>query len=135
MTLKTATLLAATLTLLVGCSGTPTKKMLTVTGTVSYKGQPLKSGIIKFLAADGSTSMAVVGSDGKFIMTEVVPGEQKVVYLGGPTGSGSSDQGVAAGNAPTSKDVSVPARLADFQTSGVTVTVPEKGGEIAVELK
>jgi hypothetical protein len=136
MTLKirTATLLAATLTLLAGC-GTPTKKMVTVTGTVSYKGQQLKAGVVKFIAPDGGTGVAVIGTDGKFIMTDVVPGEQKVAVVAGPMGSGSSDKGTAGGDAPTSRAVSLPAQFGDPQTAGVTVTVPEKGGEVTVELK
>jgi hypothetical protein len=132
MTLKTATLLAATLAILVGCGGKPTKKMVNVTGTVNYQGQQVKTGIIKFLAPNGDFATAAIAPDGKFIMTEVVPGEQKVAYVGGPMNVGSSDGG--RGDTP-SKAVTVPAKFGEPQTSGVTVTVPEIGGEVTVELK
>lgn len=136
MTLKTATLLAVTLPLLAGCGGKPIKKVVTVTGTVNYKGQQLKAGIVKFLAPNGDFAAAGIAPDGKFIMTDVVPGEQKVAFVAGPTSTGSSD-GTRAATAPV--PVTVPAKFGDPQTSGVTVTVPEvipkNGGEIAVELK
>jgi hypothetical protein len=134
MTLKTATLLAASLALLAGCGGPPPKKMLTVTGTVTYQGQVLKTGVIKFLAPNGDFATAAIGADGKFTMTEVVPGEQKVAYVGGPMNVGSSDAGVGKG-APSAKAVTVPTKFGEPQTSGVTVTVPETGGEVTVELK
>jgi hypothetical protein len=131
MTLRTGTLLAVALTLLAGC-GKPTKKIVTVTGTVTYGGHQLKSGILKFQAPNGDLGMASIGPDGRFTMTDVVPGDQKVLYIGGPAGSGSSD---GSKTAPAEKPVSVPAKFGDFQTSGVTVTVPDAGGEVTVELK
>jgi hypothetical protein len=132
MRLKTAALLAATLTLtLVGC-GKPPKKVLTVTGTVTYEGKKLKSGIVKFVAPNGDFAMGNIGPDGKFIVTDVVPGEQKVGYVAGPQGSGGPDGGKSA---PTEKPVSVPAKFGDPQTSGVTVTVSESGGEVTIDLK
>lgn len=134
MTLRTATLLAATLMLAAGCGGKPAKKMTTVTGTVSYQGQQLNTGVIKFLAPNGDFATAAIRPDGTFLMTEVVPGEQKVAYVGGPMNVGSSDQ-AAGGNTPKAKAVTVPAKFGDPQTSGVTVTVPESGGAVTVELK
>jgi hypothetical protein len=133
MTLKTATLLAATLTLAAGC-GKPGKKMVNVTGTVSYQGQQLHTGVVKFLAPNGDFATAAIRPDGTYLMTDVVPGEQKVAYVGGPMNVGSSDKGVGK-NAPTAKTVTVPPKFGEPQTSGVTVTVPESGGEVTVELK
>jgi hypothetical protein len=132
MTLKTVPLLAATLMLLTGCGGKPTKKVVTVTGTVTYHGQQLKAGIIKFIAPNGDFATAMIGPDGNFIMTDVVPGEQKVAYVGGPVGSGGPD---GTKTAPAAKPVTVPMKFGDPQTSGVTVTVPDSGGELTVELK
>ncbi len=132
MTLRTATFLAAMLTLLAGCGGKPTKKMVTVTGTVTYNGQQVKTGVIKFLAPNGDFATAVIGPNGQFTMTEVVPGEQKVAYVSGPTNVGSSD---GSRNAPAEKGVAVPTKFGEPQTSGVTVNVPDAGGEVTVELK
>jgi hypothetical protein len=133
MTLKTAALLAATLTFAAGC-GKPGKKMVNVTGTVSYQGQQLQTGVVKFLAPNGDFATAAIRPDGTFLMTDVVPGEQKVAYVGGPMSVGSSDKGVGK-TTPTPKAVTVPTKFGDPQTSGVTVTVPEAGGEVPVELK
>ena len=131
---KTLALLAITLTLLAGCGGPPPKKMLTVTGVVKYNGEQVMTGVIKFLAPNGDFATAAIAPDGKFIMTEVTPGLQKVAYVGGPASVGSSG-GAADGPAAKSKPVAVPAKFGEPQTSGVTVTVPEVGGEVAVELK
>ncbi len=131
MTLRTVALLAATMALAAGC-GKPTKKMVTVTGTVTYNGRQLKSGVIKFQAPNNDYAFATIGQDGQFIMTEVTPGEQKVAYQGGPMGSGSSD---GSKTAPAEKPVAVPMKFGDFQTSGVTVTVLDTGGTVTVELK
>jgi hypothetical protein len=119
------------MTLFAGC-GKPTKKVVTVTGTVTYNGHQLKAGILKFEAPNGDFATAPIQPDGKFIMTDVVPGNQKVAYVGGPMNSGSSDGSKAA---PAEKPVAVPAKFGDFQTSGVTVTVSDTGGEVTVELK
>ena len=132
MTLRTATLLAVALTLLAGCAGKPTKKVVTVTGTVTYNGHQVKSGIVKFEAPNGDFAIGTIGPDGKFTMTDVVPGVQKVAYQGAPMSVGSSDGSKAA---PAEKPVAVPQKFGDFQTSGVTVTVTDSGGEVKVELK
>src|SRR5262245_44187265 len=132
MTLRTTTLLAVALALFAGC-GKPAKKMVIVTGTVTYNGQPLKSGIVKFLAPNGDFATANIGADGQFTISEVTPGEQKVGYMPAPMGSGSSDG--SKGSAPTEKPVSVPVKFSDPQTSGVTVNVPDSGGTVTVELK
>jgi hypothetical protein len=131
MTLRTATLLAAAFTLLAGC-GKPAKKIVTVTGTVTYNGQQVKGGSIKFLAPNGDVAMANLGTDGRFTMTDVVPGVQKVAYVGGPMSYGSSE---GTTTAPAAKPVAVPAKFGDLQNSGVTVTVSDAGGEVTVELK
>jgi hypothetical protein len=132
MTLRTATLLAAAMMLLAGCGKPATKKVVTVTGTVTYNGRQLKAGIVKFQAPNGDFALAPIGPDGQFTMTDVVPGDQKVSYMGAPMSSGSSD---GSRNAPAEKAVAVPAKFGDFQTSGVTVTVPDTGGAVTVELK
>lgn len=130
MTLRTVALLAAATTLLVGC-GKPAKKMVTVTGTVTYGGQQLKSGIVKFVAPNGDFATGIIRPDGQFTVTDVVPGVQKVGFQGAPTSSGSSDGSKTAPEKP----VTVPAKFGDPNTSGATVTVPEDGGAVTIELK
>ena len=79
-----------------GCSGKGVKKV-TVSGTVSYKGQKLQSGILKFVGPEGAYSAASIQSDGTYIMTDVVPGEVKVGVMEAPQGSGSSSGEQGAG--------------------------------------
>jgi hypothetical protein len=62
--------------LVLGCSADA--KHGTVTGTVSFDGQPLKSGNIRFDPADGHTATAdAMITDGKFSAT-VPPGDKRV---------------------------------------------------------
>jgi hypothetical protein len=117
--------------LLAGC-GKPAKHVVTVTGTVTYNGRQLKSGIVKFVAPNGDFATAPIGPDGQFTMTDVVPGNQKVGYVGRPVSSGSPD---GSRTAPAEQPVAVPAKVSDPETSGVTVTVPDAGGAVTVELK
>src|SRR5262245_45075503 len=64
-------------------------KRVTVKGTVSYNGQRLQSGILKFVGTD-SYSAAVIQPDGTYIITDVVPGEVKVGVMEAPQSTGSS---------------------------------------------
>ena len=109
MTLRTATLLAAALTVFAGC-GKPTKKVVTVTGTVTYNGHQLKSCVLKFEAPNGDFAIANI-TNGQFTMTDVVTGVQNVAYVGGPMGVGSSGGSKAA---PSEKPVAVPQKFGDF---------------------
>jgi hypothetical protein len=61
---------------LVGCSGRSNRGV--VTGTVTFDGQPLKSGTIRFIPADGRTptSDAII-TDGKY-RADVPLGEKRV---------------------------------------------------------
>jgi hypothetical protein len=59
-----------------GCSST--KRRQVVSGTVSHGGLPLPPCFIHFHGPDGLLTTVPVGSDGKFMMTDVFPGEYKV---------------------------------------------------------
>lgn len=62
--------------LIVGCSKKSNRS--TVAGTVTLDGQPLKSGVIRFMPADGQTASAdSIITDGKF-SASVPPGEKKI---------------------------------------------------------
>lgn len=63
---------------LVGC-GTAT----TVSGTVTYDGQPVPDGWVTFLPADGKGQEAGGQiTDGKYHVTEISPGEKTVQIIG-----------------------------------------------------
>jgi hypothetical protein len=87
------------------------------------------------MAPNGDFAAAIIRPDGTFGMTDVVPGEQKVGYVGGPMNAGSSDGSAAPGGAAAKAAAAVPAKFGDPQTSGVAVLVPPEGGTVSVELK
>jgi len=123
--------LAVLLAAAVGCSkGT---KKVTVQGTVSYKGVPVPSGILKFVGPDGSYSAASIQADGKYIMTDVVPGEVKVGVTEAPRGSGSSSGGKDP--APKTASVSLPEKYREPSTSGLTYTVSADNPELNIDIK
>lgn len=63
-------------TLVIGCAKKSDRS--TVTGTVTLDGSPIKSGVIRFVPADGQTATADSAiTDGKF-SASVPPGEKKV---------------------------------------------------------
>jgi hypothetical protein len=63
------------LILAVGCGG----KKATVTGTVSYKGQPLKGGTVVFLTDPGGHPFrSEISQEGKYTINGVPPGSVKI---------------------------------------------------------
>jgi hypothetical protein len=114
-----------------GCSDTGVKKV-TVSGTISHKGQPLRSGILQFVGPE-SYSAASIQPDGTYIITDVIPGEVKVGVLESPQGSGSSSgeqTSVAAQPAP----VVLPAKYRSPDTSDVKYTITESTSQLNIEL-
>jgi hypothetical protein len=101
-----------------------------VTGTVRYKGKPLPSGTIQFLASDGLTYPGTIQADGSFAV-RVPAGEAKVLIrcvdeerlsrftarLAGKSGRIAAPA-VAAGNFSL-----IPQRYADWSTSRLAVRV------------
>jgi hypothetical protein len=118
-----------------GCSGGGIKKV-TVHGTVSYKGQPVRSGILKFVGPEGSYSAAVIQSDGTFVITDVVPGEVKVGIMESPQGSGSSSPAESrASSAPKAPAVALPEKYREPTTSGLTYTITPDTKDLHIDLK
>lgn len=74
--------LAALIVVVVGCSSDEVTKG-TVTGEVTLDGQPLKTGLIRFVPVDGKTPTAdATITDGKF--SAVVPLGEKKVEISSP---------------------------------------------------
>ncbi|HET6572936.1 MAG TPA: hypothetical protein VFG68_04985 [Fimbriiglobus sp.] len=113
-----------------GCSSKGIKKV-TVNGTVSYKGQKLHSGILKFSGPGGSYSAASIQPDGTYVITDVVPGEVKVGIMESPSGSGSSSG--ERSSAPRVAPVSLPEKYRDPETSGVKYTITDDTSELNIE--
>src|SRR5438445_7202157 len=75
---------ALCLLILGGCSGAPTTA--TVSGKVTFKGQPLTGGRVAFLSEDGRVDFAVI-KDGKYSTSQAPTGKIKVSIE--PPGEGS----------------------------------------------
>lgn len=116
----------------VGCSkGGPQKQ--TIEGTVSYKGAPLPSGILRVVGTGGAFATAPIRSDGTFTLTDVLPGEVQVGIMEAPvSGSGSSD---GSKGAPAPKPVPVPAKYKNPEQSGLKYTITADTKTLAIELK
>ena len=126
--------LAAATALASGCGDQGVKKV-TVNGTVTYKGQPVRSGIVHFIGPEGAYTAAVLQSDGTFIMTDVVPGEVKVGVMESPQGTSDSSSGKDAPSRPTKEAASLPDKYRAAETSGLTYQITPDTTELKIELK
>ena len=109
-------------------------RKITVNGTVSYKGQKLSSGLLQFVGENGAYSASSIQPDGKYIMTDVVPGETKIGIMQTPESSGSSGGDTRPGS-PKLPPVNLPEKFRNAETSGVKYTITADTRELHVELK
>ena len=71
--LSRCALLFVLLALTAGCSSSAT-----VSGKVSYKGEPLQSGIVLFVADNGWTGSSSINPDGTYSIPKAPPGQVKI---------------------------------------------------------
>jgi hypothetical protein len=116
---------------LAGCNA---NKRLTITGTVTYKGQPLPSGVVRFYSGADRMSMATVQPDGSFAVTDVPPGAVKVTVEPDPQASKHRSMGGGA-NEPAPKPVPIPPKYADPTTSGLEYTISSGTNKLEVKLE
>lgn len=114
-----------------GCSKGGVQKA-TIDGTVTYKGEPVRSGILRVVGPGGEFATAPIRTDGTFTLTDVVPGEVRVGIMEAPR-SGSSSDGSKTGAVP--RAVPLPAKYKDPQNSGLKYTVDNGTRSLAIELK
>jgi hypothetical protein len=62
-----------------GCSGSRSDPRASVTGTITYKGQPVKAGTVFFYHDQGGTYQAELKPDGYYQFMDVPTGDVKVV--------------------------------------------------------
>jgi hypothetical protein len=118
-----------------GCSGHGVKKV-TVNGTITYKGQPLRSGFVKFIGPEGATSSGgVIQSDGTFIITDVVPGEVKVGVVEAPQGTRSPAPEEKKAPGANKPPPSLPEKYRDPETAGLTYTITPETKELLIDIK
>jgi hypothetical protein len=116
---------------LAGCDA---NKRRTVTGTVTYKGRPLPSGIVRFYSGADRMSMATVEADGTFAVTDVPPGPVTVTVEPDPQASKHRSMGGGA-NEPAPKPVAIPPKYADPKTSGLEYNISSGTNKLEVKLE
>lgn len=116
----------------VGCSKGGVKKA-TIDGTVTYRGEPLRSGILRVVGTGGEFATAPIRADGTFTLTDVVPGEVQIGITEAPQSGGGSSDGSKSGPAP--RHVSIPTKYKDPQKSGLRYTVTDDSPPLNIELR
>jgi hypothetical protein len=135
---------ALVLALAAGCRSSPFPA--TVSGHVTYKGEPVKGGMIMFYSADGAPFRAALGTDGSYAMGDMPVGEftvtvetesmnpdRKQATPGGARGAALMNERLAAerkgGFGPPSREeqlkryTKIPKKYAKFETSDLKTTV------------
>jgi len=121
------------------------RKTATITGKVTFKGQPLNGGVVAFLSTDGSAASGLIDPDGMYTVAKVHVGEAKVTVQSMPTPpmmvnpmtvkpkpAGAAEDSDEAGELPY---VRIPERYLDKNKSGLSYTVQEGEQEFNIPLK
>jgi hypothetical protein len=124
-------LVSVGLLVLVGCGPRGATKG-GVTGTITYKGQPVNGASLSLYPASGGESVLTipVSQEGTFSTTDVPAGDYKVVVQGSAAASGSSGGQFAA--KPT---IPFPPKYKDPQKTDITMKVSPGSGNVTLEMK
>jgi hypothetical protein len=106
---------------LAGCGS----KLGTVSGTVTYKGEKLKSGSVEFTGNNNQGDSAIIQPDGTYTAGKVPLGSVKVTVT---TNAGASAGGMKPppplpGMPPVPEAVPIPLKYKDTATSGLSLEV------------
>jgi hypothetical protein len=101
----------------------------TVSGTVTFKGQPLPSGKVSIMSEDGAVCSGDISPDGKYIVYRLPNGAAKIAVATYPA--------AAPGPVPTraTKYVPIPRRYRNFDMSKLTRTVTRGWQRLDIELE
>ncbi len=123
------TLCCTLISLSVGCGSDNRLETATVSGKVSYNGDPLAIGSLLFVPVGGGPSaQANIEPDGSYSMGTyeltdgAIPGEHKVMItaITAPGGSGLPEDAVGNDGAPVSV---IPEHFGNLEKSGLVITV------------
>jgi len=121
----------------------------TVTGTVSYKGTPLKGGNVTFVAADKQTHLSAIGEDGRYTIEKLALGTAQISVetdslaqmarrprYGPPAGAEAPGGYKPPDPAEAAKRyVQIPKPYGDPATSGLTYDVKRGSQQYPIDLK
>jgi hypothetical protein len=124
--------------LIVGCSGGDGVVKYDITGTITLDGKPVDGAAVVLQTQAGAIESAMTDSSGKFKMSAKAGlaqvGVAKTTYTGGPEGSANFDSPARPeeGGAPSKAKVTyhVAEKYNSPEKSGLSVTVPEGGGDV-----
>jgi len=110
-----------------------------VRGQVTFDGRPLSRGAVVFHGADGSSTAAMIGSDGRYeVRTHrgagLPPGHYRVSISPQQAGDDPAERVLYEVEPTQAQPVEVPARFLSPETSGVTMEVREGMEEYDLEL-
>jgi hypothetical protein len=131
--------LAITACLLSGCGGSADSRVI-VTGTVTYKNQPLTFGRLKLFNTKGEqVSGCSLKSDGTFAATDIPLGDIKVTVdttdsIGIAAGKAPPGTPPMPGESPGGKSIAIPAKYKDVATSGLNYTINAANQKIEIKL-
>jgi hypothetical protein len=109
------------------------EKVVTVSGKVTYQGQVLPRGTVRFMTADNRVLASEIAPDGVYSIAGVPPGTVKVSVSvppaetlrpqqRGPEGVATDDKYASGSVAPV---IAIPSNYHTPETSGLTCTVAE----------
>jgi hypothetical protein len=144
-------LLFACAVLAAGCGGDVPRS--TVTGTVKFRGQPLREASVVFLASDNSTHALILDEAGRYKVDGVARGKVRVVVQAEPESAASSRPErpvMRAGGGEAAKDAArrqaeppapalkagppIPAKYANPDTSGLSFDLTEANQTYDIDL-
>ena len=110
------------------------KKDVAVTGAVTYNGERLKSGEVRFFAS-GVSRTALINSDGTYSISDCVAGEAKVAVVSSksetPAAAPQIGKVGTAINIPVS---AIPQKYGDPETSNLLYTLKRGSQKIDIDL-
>jgi hypothetical protein len=120
---SSSALVALSCLLVLGCGGK--EGTSTVSGKVTYQGQPVTDGLINFVTNGGRPLGGSIGADGTY-STQLPPGEYKVRIDTPPEFPAGYKEGDPLPKLPPRQ---VPEKYANFNSSGLTATVKGDGSQ------
>jgi hypothetical protein len=134
---------AAVLLLLLAASGCG--RTASVTGTVTFKGEPVTSGAVTFYGPGGRVDSSQIDENGKYAVAKAPVGEVKVtVVSAAPRRGGDVPKGKEVPEHPgrskssppkAGKAVPIPGKYKDPESSGLSYTLKAGSQVINIDLK
>lgn len=111
---------------IVGCGPSGTS----VSGKVSFQGQPLMSGFVMFQPADGMLLQSPIAPDGMYRIVGAAPGVVAIAVTG-PAKTVVGPDGVSADDPSSSgPQVFIPEKYGLLETAGLTYEVTDAGTQV-----